>query len=334
MRVNLLTGYCPKEIYGLSRYDKNLYENLSVDKELVCSEKAYLPTDIIKYRFMKKPDAQISHVTNETFAFALNGAPGKHVATVFDMGVLMLPEYGLAEKAFYSAMTHTLGDADHIITASEFMRNVLTTKFHIKDEKITRIYLALEEKFRAHPKKLEWKDEYTLIYVGNEKNHKNFMQVLETLTLLSEVKDIRFKLIKVGKPQSKLAQVHRDYIAKHNLNVELHDGYTQDDELIKLYQKSDMFISMSDYEGFGFPPLEACAGGLPVILKNSPTLTEIYGEVGHFVETPEQARERIIELICSSNKYSNSALNCYNFANKFSWKKVASDVEKVYEKVL
>jgi len=52
-----------------------------------------------------------------------------------------------------------------------------------------------------------------------------------------------------------------------------------DQELFNLYGTAKIFVFPSLHEGFGFPPLEAMAFGVPVVCSNVPTLREVCG--GH-----------------------------------------------------
>lgn len=332
MKVNLFTGYCPKEMYGLARYDKNLIEHLKVDTHVVCINRTFLPIDILRYRFAKYADADISHVTNETFALVLGAIRGKKVATVFDMGVLVLKdEYGPLQRFFYSFNLAELKKADHIITASKYMRNLLIEKFGFDKNKITVIYLGIEPKFISKPKEYSKKECYQVLYVGNEKLHKNFMQVLETMRILN--RHGCYKLVKVGRPQSNNRKMHVKFAEQNNIDVRFID-YVDDDTLIDIYKNSDVFITMSDYEGFCFPPLEAAACGIPIVAKNSATIQEIYGHVAKMVSTPEEAAKKIIELTSSKTEYEAAAKRANDFARKMTWEKCAKEIEKIYEKVV
>ena len=53
-------------------------------------------------------------------------------------------------------------------------------------------------------------------------------------------------------------------------------GYVDDDALKQYVVQSDGMIFPSLYEGFGLPPLEALAAGIPVMCSDIPVLREIY----------------------------------------------------------
>ena len=60
-------------------------------------------------------------------------------------------------------------------------------------------------------------------------------------------------------------------------------GRVSDEDLPALYSLADIFAFPSLYEGFGLPPLEAMACGLPVVCSNTSSLPEVVGEAGVLV---------------------------------------------------
>jgi glycosyltransferase involved in cell wall biosynthesis len=55
-------------------------------------------------------------------------------------------------------------------------------------------------------------------------------------------------------------------------------GYIEDSDLNMLYSSSLFFTYLSQYEGFGMPPLEAMQAGTPVITSNNSSLPEVVGD--------------------------------------------------------
>ena len=54
-------------------------------------------------------------------------------------------------------------------------------------------------------------------------------------------------------------------------------------EVSELYNSVDCLLFPSWYEGFGFPPLEAMANGLPVVASNVASIPEVVGEAGYYI---------------------------------------------------
>jgi alpha-1,3-rhamnosyl/mannosyltransferase len=76
--------------------------------------------------------------------------------------------------------------------------------------------------------------------------------------------------------------------------------YVSDAELSSLYARASAFAFLSEYEGFGLTPLEAMAGGIPVVVLDTEIGREIYGPAAEYVAQPEPsmiatALERVLE---------------------------------------
>mgnify|MGYP003334783682 CR=1 FL=1 len=53
-------------------------------------------------------------------------------------------------------------------------------------------------------------------------------------------------------------------------------GYVNDNELVKLYQNSGVFLLLSDFEAFGIPIAEALSCGTPVVTTENPEMSSLY----------------------------------------------------------
>lgn len=83
------------------------------------------------------------------------------------------------------------------------------------------------------------------------------------------------------------------YAAARGLSsrVRLRD-WVDDQTLRTLYDEASVFVFLSQYEGFGFTPLEAMAHGSVPIVLDTPVAREIYGEAAWRVaEGPDLARD-------------------------------------------
>ena len=56
-----------------------------------------------------------------------------------------------------------------------------------------------------------------------------------------------------------------------------------------LYARASAFAFLSEYEGFGFTPLEALAAGVPPVVLDTPVAREIYGDAAVRIPSPEPA---------------------------------------------
>ena len=61
-------------------------------------------------------------------------------------------------------------------------------------------------------------------------------------------------------------------------NIEVIAGETDNEELVEICNRSDCFVFPSRGEGFGIPPLEAMATGMPAIVPNAHGITEYFNK--------------------------------------------------------
>jgi glycosyltransferase involved in cell wall biosynthesis len=68
----------------------------------------------------------------------------------------------------------------------------------------------------------------------------------------------------------------------------VHLGYVDDSDVNILYSNSLFFVFLSQYEGFGVPPLEAMKAGTPVIVSNSSSLPEVVGDAAVTIDYDDE----------------------------------------------
>lgn len=81
----------------------------------------------------------------------------------------------------------------------------------------------------------------------------------------------------------------------NHFGVELKRMFLDDDELAICYSGSEVVVYPSFYEGFGLPPLEALACGVPVITTLSSSLPEAVGDLS--LATGGEDGEELLDLI-------------------------------------
>src|SRR5262249_35482555 len=117
-----------------------------------------------------------------------------------------------------------------------------------------------------------------LLYVGRIDPRKNLIRLIEAWSQLRRNHQISHQLVIAGKvyllPET-LQSVCRDSEFQNDIHL---CGYVPKEDLPHLYRAADAFVYPSEYEGFGFPPLEAMACGVPVVASDIPIFQEILSD--------------------------------------------------------
>lgn len=112
-------------------------------------------------------------------------------------------------------------------------------------------------------------------------------------------------------------------------------GYVSDDDLRSLLATTAVFAFPSLYEGFGLPPLEASAAGVPVVSSNRSCLPEILGD-GAILCDPEDHdtfSAHLWTMLSLSEHAGAMAQRGLARARQFTWDKAAEGTMAVYERL-
>lgn len=108
-------------------------------------------------------------------------------------------------------------------------------------------------------------------------------------------------------------------------------GYIDDNDVNIFYSNSMFFTYISQYEGFGMPPLEALQAGTPVITSNNSSLPEVVGDAAIMIDYDSE--EQCIKAF--EDLYFNEELRKYYInkgferAKHFSWEKTVNKMKEV-----
>jgi glycosyltransferase involved in cell wall biosynthesis len=102
--------------------------------------------------------------------------------------------------------------------------------------------------------------------------------------------------------------------------------YVSDADKPAIISGATLLVYPSHYEGFGMPPLEALACGVPVITANNSSLPEVVGDAGAMVpshDTDKLFNEMVDYLQSIDKKTASARIDGPKRARHFSWKKSA-----------
>jgi len=113
-------------------------------------------------------------------------------------------------------------------------------------------------------------------------------------------------------------------------------GYVPVEDLVALYNLADLFVFPSLYEGFGLPPLEAMACGLPVVASTAPALREVLDGAALLVQPQyvaglAEAMAAALRDPGVSGRLRDAGLQR---AALFSWERTARETAAVYHEAV
>ena len=99
-------------------------------------------------------------------------------------------------------------------------------------------------------------------------------------------------------------------------------------KLKRLYQEASVYISMSHYESFNFPILEALSQNCPVVTRD----TAVIPEMKPYVNDCKSEKDcfKVLYNVCSKN-YKNQ--NIHELKSLFSWEKYVSRLRTLYNEL-
>lgn len=208
----------------------------------------------------------------------------KLLTTIYDVNHLANKQNSSYIKWRYAKLLYSnaVRKSNKIITISKFSKSEILRYTPAENDKISVIYCGVNYTIFAEKKTttLDKIPESYILYVGNVKPHKNLITLLKAYAQLPLSLKKENRLVILGKkdgfitPDLKIFK----FIEDNNLMDFLHfTGYIEDREVPAIYQGARLFVFPSLYEGFGLPPLEAMASGVPVLSSDASSLPEVGG---------------------------------------------------------
>jgi glycosyltransferase involved in cell wall biosynthesis len=100
-------------------------------------------------------------------------------------------------------------------------------------------------------------------------------------------------------------------------------SYVPEDELEQAYGQATVSVFVSEYEGFGLPPLEALARGVPVIVADTAVSREVLGACARYVAPGdvEGLRDAIIAAAGGGHPADDAAID--ERVARYTWRRTA-----------
>ncbi len=226
------------------------------------------------------------------------------------------------------------GRLDRIITGSDASADSVAKAFGFAREHIRVIHDGVEtDVFRPLPG-VE-REPNRILFVGNsEDRNKGIFYLLNALRTLRG--QVPFHLRVIHHPGSKGAERQVQELGLQG-RVTFLEALSRED-LVRQYNRAQIFVSPSLYEGFGLPAAEALACGTPVVATSAGALSEIVAD-GTGVRVPPGDANALAAAIRSLLEDPARCrvlgdAGARHIRERFSWQRTADETLALYEEVL
>ncbi len=154
-------------------------------------------------------------------------------------------------------------------------------------------------------------EEFNIIFVGRIARNKAQHDLIEIANVYKELCD-DFKMYIIGSTTDELYEHElKDLIAGYNLqNNVIMTGKISDEDLYAYYRSANLFLCMSEHEGFGIPLIESMLFDLPVIAFNSSNIKSTLNGGGILVnEKSPNHIAAVIKLLRDNRVFKREVLN-------------------------
>jgi glycosyltransferase involved in cell wall biosynthesis len=261
----------------------------------------------------------VNHITGDVHYLAYLLPKKRTILTIHDCVLLSEPRslkwwviwllwYWLPEKR-----------CSTITVISESTRQQLLALLQCSPRKIRVIYDPVPASYGPSPRRFN-KEKPRILQIGTGKN-KNLVRVAQAL------KGVTCELRIIG-------VLSEDLIMELKANeIEFSsDSHLSDQRVREEYERCDLVVFVSLYEGFGLPIIEANAIGRPVVTSRLYSMPEVAGDAALLVDpgSVESIREGILRLI-QDDGYRDSLVQAgLKNVERFKPERIAAEYSQLY----
>lgn len=338
LKVSLIYPHS-KVITGYGNYADRLFKGLSAISNINVEK---LPVNKIEFSLFGKPlfgsISQIigSKVVRPSGNIVHSLTPGvissrTDVVTIHDIvPLLMQKEFAntFYRRQGYKRLYSSILGVKFLIVFTNVVKNEVIEKLGVTNEKVAVVPQSVDHAifFREPDDKIRESEKKLILAVGDLNPRKRF--------------DILFKAVK---GRDDLQVVHIGPVNSWTKQRELLFNQIKDQSNVKLlgpinnnllrryYSTADLFVHLSEGEGFSSPTVEAMACGTNVLVNDLPLFHETLEDMASYTSLDHIDVIKAIDVALENKKSSKDLIQ---YTQKYSIKKMAENTVEVYKKVL
>ena len=255
--------------------------------------------------------------------------------TIHDISFVVHPEwFRFREGIRRRWLTRRSADTAAVVfTDSEFSRSEIVAHFRIDRARVKVIPPGLAPRHESGASSQGRQP--IVLFVGSIFNRRRVPDLIAAFAgLAGDVSQAR--LLIVGDDRSWPPQSLTEVAARYGIasRVEF-KSYVSDAELAELYRNASVFAFLSEYEGFGFTPLEALSAGLPIVVADTAVAREVYGAAAHYVPVGDVARTThvLANLLRASGNADEAMRHAPDVLSRYSWDRAANETLSHIERI-
>jgi glycosyltransferase involved in cell wall biosynthesis len=250
-----------------------------------------------------------------------------------DVSFVSHPEWFSLKEAIVKKhlVKRSLKKATVVVTMSAFSKQEILRNFTVAPDKVHIMHLGIEDKFQKMPadeisfwkEKKGLKNKKFIGYLGSVFNRRNIPLLVESVALLrNEFPEVVLYIIGTDRshpPQNITHVLDKDWIKWETSIAEK--------DLPLFYSSADAFAFLSEYEGFGLPPMEALACGTVPVLLNKASLKEVFSDMAIMINEPNALDvKRALHTAVTEEETKRILLNRFEEKRSyFSWHRAARE---------
>jgi len=267
--------------------------------------------------------------------------PGKKIITTIHGAIYVVEKKDrkLLEKIYWKYAGKIASKvADRVVAVSEHDKQDLISYYGCRPQKIKVIPIGINQCLLQSEKAIDksavlqsygLEEKKYFIQVGlltKKKNHLFTLRVLKDFLTANK----QYKVVFLGSQDRDTGYYSKvlDYIDSNGLNGQIVfldsiDQNREGERMSVLLRNARLGFFPSTYEGFGIPPLEMIALGVPVLISDRGSLPEVYGKNNTLPLEEENLWIEEIKRLLSDDEYFDSVLKSQQeVIDKYRWENI------------